>query len=194
MPSGSKPLSDPSLTQICVALWRHMSRNDKCAYTNASKNALLLTFTILIIIKLSAKYIWEMFVHSKNHCVPICCIATHLFVEPMHRNKPNIIYLFSLNNYPHCHIQLSPFWSNWVHCIFLCLPQHLRVIHGCADLQPYFVVFSMPSGVCGCNIHTMEMAPSRMSQPWPYGEMGVCGLGLKQHGNFIIPMVTQFHS
>ena len=25
------------------------------------------------------KYIWEMFVHSMNHCVlPFCCIATHL--------------------------------------------------------------------------------------------------------------------
>ena len=81
MLSGN-PLSDLMLTQICFAQWRHMSRNDMCASTNASITALLSTFTILIIATLSAKYISEMFVHSMDHYVlPILkqtLHATHL--------------------------------------------------------------------------------------------------------------------
>ena len=57
------------LTQICVALWRHMSRNDKCASTIASITGLQLIFNLLIMTTLSANYIWEMFVHSMNHYV-----------------------------------------------------------------------------------------------------------------------------
>ena len=100
-------------------------------------------------------------------------------------------------------------------CIFLCLHPQLLVQHGSADFQPYLMVFSMPSGACGCDIHTMKMAPSQMSWAWSYGEIGVCGLGLKQRfhstasqfayirwsfneswygGNFVMSFVTWFHA
>ena len=148
------------LTQICVALWRDMSKHDKCASINASVTDMLLTLTTLIITTLSAKHIWEMFVHSWTHCVlPFCCIVTHLF--------RTIILIFTFS---------------WIHVEAICTSECTAYFFACTHTSLCYMDVQIcshtswcriPSGARGCDIHTMQM-------PWLW-RYGVCGSGLKQH-------------
>ena len=81
---------------------------------------------------------------------------------------------FSLNNYPHRHVELSPCWSNaHMSALHISLHPQLLVQHGCADLQllqELVVVTSTQWRWPITNVPAMAI----------WGD-GVCGLSLKQH-------------